>query len=227
MIEYNYNHLCDNSKNDKGIVAIDRVPSKLELLFKRCFDLLIVFLALIGTFPLLIITSVAIRLDSTGPIIFKQTRLGKGGKPFTCYKFRSMYVDAEERKAELMPRNDADGPLFKMQNDPRITRVGSIIRKRSIDELPQLFNIIKGDMSIVGPRPPLPQEVEQYTELQLRRLDVVPGLTGLQQISGRSNLKFDEWIQLDLQYIDKQSLWLDIVIMCKTISVVLLGRGAY
>ena len=194
---------------------------------KRGLDLTIVLFASLAMLPLVIVTAIAVKLDSPGPIFFGQTRVGLRGKHFTCYKFRSMSTDAEERKAELMAQNEADGPVFKIQNDPRVTRVGAIIRQLSIDELPQLLNVLKGDMSLVGPRPPLPQEVQEYTLHQLRRLDAVPGLTGLQQISGRSNLDFERWVRLDLQYIEEQSLWRDIEILFKTIPTVLLRRGAY
>ncbi|MCB0108823.1 MAG: exopolysaccharide biosynthesis polyprenyl glycosylphosphotransferase [Caldilineaceae bacterium] len=194
---------------------------------KRLFDIAMTILALFAIMPLMVLTAIAIRLDSPGPIIFKQTRIGKWGKPFTCYKFRSMCIDAEARKAELHAVNEADGPVFKMQEDPRVTRVGRIIRKLSIDELPQLFNVLRGEMSLVGPRPPLPDEVRQYQLIQMQRLNVVPGLTGLQQVSGRSDLDFERWIELDLQYIAEQSLRNDVRIILKTIPTVLFGRGAY
>lgn len=194
---------------------------------KRALDLLLATVALITLFPVMGATALAIKLESPGPIIFRQTRVGKYGKTFTCYKFRSMCIDAEARKKELIKQNEVDGPIFKMQVDPRVTRVGRIIRKLSIDELPQLFNVFKGDMSLVGPRPPVPQEVNQYKFDHLRRLDAVPGLTGLQQVSGRSDLSFERWVELDLQYISQQSLRKDIEILLKTIPAVLLGKGAY
>jgi lipopolysaccharide/colanic/teichoic acid biosynthesis glycosyltransferase len=172
-------------------------------------------------------TAALIRLESPGPIIFKQTRIGKLGMPFTCYKFRSMYIDAEERKRELLAQNEADGPVFKMKNDPRITKVGRIIRKLSIDELPQLFNVLRGEMSLVGPRPAVPQEVAEYDFDAMRRLEAEPGITGLQQVSGRSNLDFKRWIELDLQYISEQRFRKDVVILLKTIPAVLFQRGAY
>jgi lipopolysaccharide/colanic/teichoic acid biosynthesis glycosyltransferase len=194
---------------------------------KRGLDLILASIALATLFPIMVITALAIRLESPGPIIFKQQRVGKWGKPFTCYKFRSMGIDAEARKKELMHTNEVDGPIFKMQVDPRVTRVGRVIRKLSIDELPQLFNVFKGDMSLVGPRPPVPQEVNQYKFDHLRRLDAVPGLTGLQQVSGRSDLSFERWVELDMQYISQQGLRKDIEILLKTIPAVLLGKGAY
>lgn len=194
---------------------------------KRGLDLAVTLLALLLASPLMILTAIAIKLDSPGPILFRQTRVGRWGEHFPCYKFRSMYIDAEQRLQELMTLNEADGPVFKMKNDPRVTRVGRIIRKLSIDELPQLFNVIKGEMSLVGPRPALPREVSQYEYDQIRRLHAVPGITGLQQVSGRSNVDFKRWIELDLQYISEQSLWKDIEILIKTIPAVLASRGAY
>lgn len=194
---------------------------------KRGLDLLILALALPVVLPLGLLTALAIRLDSPGPVIFRQTRVGKWGKLFVCYKFRSMAIDAEARKQALLLANEADGPIFKIQNDPRMTRVGRLIRKASIDELPQLINILKGDMSFVGPRPPLPSEVSLYEYEQRRRLNAVPGLTGLQQVSGRSDLSFERWVELDLQYINEQSLGKDIVILLKTIPTVIFGKGAY
>lgn len=194
---------------------------------KRSLDLAVSLVALVIVSPVMLITAIAIRLDSPGPILFRQTRVGKWGKHFPCYKFRSMYIDAEQRLHDLMALNEADGPVFKMKNDPRVTRVGRLIRKLSIDELPQLFNVIKGEMSLVGPRPALPREVSQYEYDQIRRLHAVPGITGLQQVSGRSNVDFKRWIELDLQYIAEQSLWKDIEILIKTIPAVLASRGAY
>lgn len=194
---------------------------------KRGLDLFLATVALLIFSPLMVLTALAIKLETPGPVIFRQTRVGKWGKTFTCYKFRSMCIDAEARKQALLQQNEVDGPIFKMQIDPRVTRVGRVIRKLSIDELPQLFNVFKGDMSLVGPRPPVPQEVNQYKFDHLRRLDAIPGLTGLQQVSGRSDLPFDRWVELDLQYISQQSLRKDIEILLKTIPAVILGKGAY
>jgi len=194
---------------------------------KRLFDIVVSGLALVALSPLILLTAIAIRLDSPGPIFFMQTRVGRWGRLFQVYKFRSMYVDAEERKQALQALNEADGPVFKMKRDPRITRVGRIIRKLSIDELPQLINVLKGDMSLVGPRPPLPKEVDQYEYRQRRRLDAVPGITGLQQVSGRSDLDFDRWVAFDVEYIERQSLWFDLKILLKTIPAVVTGKGAY
>jgi exopolysaccharide biosynthesis polyprenyl glycosylphosphotransferase len=194
---------------------------------KRYLDVIICLIVLPFLVPVLLITALAVKLDSPGPIIFRQKRVGKWGKPFYCYKFRSMYVDAEARKAELMHLNEADAIVFKIAKDPRVTRVGRIIRKLSIDELPQIFNVIKGDMSLVGPRPPVPYEVANYEYEYLRRLHAIPGITGLQQVSGRSTLNFNRWIELDLQYIQEQSLAKDIIILLKTIPAVITGKGAY
>ncbi len=203
------------------------VRSKLAASLKRLLDIAVASLATVAASPIMLGAALAIKLDSPGPVIFRQTRVGKWGRPFTCYKFRSMYIDAEKRKELLMVRNEADGPVFKMKRDPRITRVGRIIRKLSIDELPQLFNVLKGDMSMVGPRPPVPKEVAQYTLDQMGRLGAVPGITGLQQISGRSDMTFKRWVELDMQYIAEQSLFKDIQILVKTIPAVVTGKGAY
>lgn len=211
----------------RAIIALRYARTRIEPILKRALDLFIVLSAFLFVLPLMLITAIAVKIDSPGPVFFGQTRVGRRGKLFTCYKFRSMSVDAEERKAALQAQNEADGPVFKIQNDPRVTRVGHIIRSLSIDELPQMLNVLKGDMSLVGPRPPLPQEVHEYEMHQLHRLEVTPGLTGLQQVSGRSSLDFERWIRLDLQYIEEQSLWGDIKIMFKTIPAVLLRRGAY
>jgi lipopolysaccharide/colanic/teichoic acid biosynthesis glycosyltransferase len=172
-------------------------------------------------------TAIAIKLDSKGPVFFKQVRAGRNGRRFTMYKFRSMVVDAEEKKKALMHLNEMGGPVFKIKRDPRITKIGALIRKTSVDELPQLFNIVKGDMSLVGPRPPLPSEVEDYEAWQRRRLSVKPGLTGLWQVSGRNQIDFDEWMQMDLEYIDNWSLWLDIKIIVMTLFRGLIHKNAY
>ncbi|MBP1466881.1 sugar transferase [Candidatus Chloroploca sp. M-50] len=203
------------------------IRTKVVSNLKRALDVSLASTAIVATAPLMIGTAVAIKLDSPGPVIFQQERVGKDGETFGCYKFRSMYVDAERRKAELLAKNEADGPVFKMKDDPRITRVGKIIRKLSIDELPQLFNVLKGEMSLVGPRPAIPSEVARYSYEQLGRLNAIPGITGLQQVSGRSNLDFKRWVELDLQYIVEQSLWKDIKILTLTIPAVIFSRGAY
>jgi len=200
---------------------------KIKNNLKRCLDLILALGLLPFALPVMAITALAIKLDSPGPVIFRQKRVGKWGKEFDCYKFRSMDVDAEARKQELMDMNEADKVVFKIRQDPRVTRVGRLIRKLSIDELPQLFNVIEGNMSLVGPRPPVPAEVSQYDFDTFARLDAVPGITGLQQVSGRSDLSFQRWVELDLQYIQEQSLLKDIEILIKTIPAVITGKGAY
>jgi exopolysaccharide biosynthesis polyprenyl glycosylphosphotransferase len=198
-----------------------------QVAYKRATDILLSSLSLIILSPLLLLVALAIRIDSPGKVIFRQTRVGKGGKQFTCFKFRSMYVDAEARMAELQQRNEATGPIFKMRNDPRRTRIGGILRRASIDELPQLLNVLKGEMSIIGPRPPLPSEVAKYAPWHLRRLDIAPGITGLWQVSGRSNLTFDEMVLLDIFYIENWSPFLDLRILLRSVPAVLFGSGAY
>lgn len=194
---------------------------------KRTMDIVGAALGLILTSPVLLGAAIAVKLTSPGPAIFRQERAGKNGRLFTMLKFRSMTVDAEERLAELQSLNEADGLAFKIAHDPRITPVGRFLRKTSIDELPQLFNILKGDMSLVGPRPPLMREVERYSDWEWGRLTVKPGLTCFWQISGRSDIRFSEWMQLDLRYVEEQGLWTDIKILWKTVGVVLKGKGAY
>jgi len=195
---------------------------------KRWMDVALSFLGLLFLSPLFVALAVLIKLeDPRGAVFFSQTRIGKDGKPFRMYKFRSMVSNAEELLGELLKRNEIRGAMFKMKDDPRITRVGRFIRKTSIDELPQLWNVLKGDMSLVGPRPPLPREVEEYTEYDRQRLAVVPGCTGLWQVSGRNDVGFAEMVELDLQYIGKKSLWMDIKILLKTVWVVLFPNSAY
>lgn len=197
-------------------------------LLKRALDILLagpLFILLLPIFGLLVL---AIRLESPGPALFKQTRVGRWGKIFTMYKFRSMYMDAEARKAELLAENEMSGGVtFKMQRDPRVTRIGRFIRKASIDELPQLWNVIKGDMSLVGPRPPVPAEVDEYSLSDRRRLEVTPGITCIWQVSGRSDIPFPEQVELDVRYIESQSLLTDLKLLWKTVPAVLFGRGAY
>jgi exopolysaccharide biosynthesis polyprenyl glycosylphosphotransferase len=194
---------------------------------KRFLDIVIATLGLVGSLPCWLAIGIAIKLDSPGPILHIQERVGLNGRRFRFYKFRSMYEDAEKRLEALLVHNEATGPVFKMRNDPRITRVGAIIRRSSLDELPQLINILRGDMSLVGPRPPLPREVEQYRLSDHLRLSVKPGLTCLWQISGRSDCTFDQWMELDLNYVQNQSLKLDLTILVRTFWAVLSCRGAY
>ncbi len=200
--------------------------NELHLLLKRALDLLGAAVLLVVFSPLLALVALLVKLSSPGPIFYRQTRCGLGGRRFTLFKFRSMVADAEQRQAELAAHNEADGPVFKMRNDPRVTPLGRWMRKLSLDELPQFWNILKGDMSFVGPRPPLPQEVEKYERWQRRRLRMRPGLTCLWALEGRSDLSFSRWMELDMAYIDNWSLWLDLKIFLKTIPRVLLGRGA-
>lgn len=194
---------------------------------KRATDVLIAGLAMTLISPLWAIVALAIKLDSRGPILFQQERIGLHGKPFTVLKFRSMYVDAEEQLEKLRERNEAAGPLFKIRDDPRRTRVGRFIRRTSIDELPQFINVLRGEMSMVGPRPGLASEVAQYQEWQLKRLAVVPGLTGLWQVSGRSELTFDEMVMLDIYYAENWTLGMDLRIMLRTVPQLIFGDGAY
>ena len=194
---------------------------------RRAQDILLSSLALVALSPLLLVTYAAIWIDSPGASpIFTQQRVGRNGKLFKMYKFRTMCPDAEQKLKDLMERNEKDGPVFKMKNDPRITRVGHFIRKTSIDELPQLWNILKGDMSIVGPRPALPREVEQYTQYDWQRLYVTPGLSCYWQIAPhRNELSFEEWMDLDVKYVKERSFWVDWKIIFKTFKVCLLGFG--
>jgi exopolysaccharide biosynthesis polyprenyl glycosylphosphotransferase len=197
------------------------------LLVKRGMD---IFGALVGLTlgaPLLALIALAIRINSPGQVVFRQTRVGTGGKTFECHKFRSMHEGAEAKLEQLRELNEADGPLFKIRDDPRLTRVGRILRHTSLDELPQLWNVLRGEMSLVGPRPPLPVEVSRYMEWHKKRLEVRPGMTGLWQVSGRSLLSFDDGVLLDIYYIENWSLWLDFKILLRTIPKVLFGDGAY
>lgn len=196
-------------------------------IFRRAQDVFFSSLALLVLSPLLLLIALVIFIDDPkGSPIFSQIRCGRNGKPFKFYKFRSMYVDAEDRLDDLIKYNEKDGPVFKMKNDPRITRVGHFIRKTSLDELPQLVNIWRGDMSIVGPRPALPREVEQYDEYQRQRLFVQPGLTCYWQIQPhRDQISFEEWIDLDIKYIKERSFWVDWMIIFRTVGAVLKGSG--
>jgi exopolysaccharide biosynthesis polyprenyl glycosylphosphotransferase len=214
--------------HDLELLSLSSTPeSELLLFLKRVFDLSFAAFSLVLLSPLMVLVAAAIRVSSPGTILFKQTRCGLGGRRFTLYKFRSMINNAEQLKAELHQLNDLDGPVFKLRDDPRITRVGRWLRRFSIDELPQLWNIVRGDMSFVGPRPAIPAEVEQYEPWQRRRLRMRPGLTCIWVLEGRNHLEFNRWIQLDLAYIDSWSLWLDAKIFFRTIPIVLSGRGAY
>lgn len=194
---------------------------------KRAFDIAFAIFLLVVLSPILLITAILIKATSPGSVIFKQSRTGRDGTVFTCLKFRSMVDRAHDHRHHLLHMNEKEGPIFKMREDPRITRIGRRLRKLSIDEVPQLLNVLAGDMSIVGPRPPLPEEVARYEPHQMQRLSVKPGLTCLWQVSGRSDLSFAEWVALDLEYIRGRGFWLDLKIMARTIPAVLSGKGAH
>ncbi len=205
-----------------------QIRLQLNPLAKRAMDVLIALCALIALSPMLAVVAAWIKLDSPGAVLFKQQRVGLNGVPFTMWKFRSMRNDAERIKDELSDANEMhNGVIFKMKQDPRITTVGRLIRKTSIDELPQLFNVLLGDMSLVGPRPPLPSEVAEYKRTDRQRLSVLPGITCLWQISGRSDIPFEQQVQLDITYIERQSVWFDLQVLLRTIPAVLMARGAY
>jgi len=198
------------------------------LLAKRLMDIVGAFLGIILFSWVFLITPICIKLEAPKhPVLYKQLRIGKNGKAFYMYKFRSMVPNADQQLKQLIQHNEAIGPLFKIQDDPRITKVGRIIRKTSIDELPQIWNVLRGEMSLVGPRPPLPSEVEKYCPYEMQRLLVTPGCTGLSQVSGRSNLRFDQMVELDLAYIQNQSIIRDIKIMLKTFIQLIHSTGAY
>ncbi len=200
--------------------------SPLQLMAKRLTDVAVSTLLLVLGLPLVVVIAGLIKLTSGGAVLFRQTRCGLNGRYFTLYKFRTMVHDAELRRREILHLNEMQGPAFKLRRDPRVTRLGRLLRKFSLDELPQLWNVLRGDMSLVGPRPPIPEEVAQYQRWQRRRLSMKPGLTCLWQISGRNQVDFDRWMELDLEYIDSWSPLLDLKILLKTIPVVLSGRGA-
>lgn len=209
------------------LVTLSTSPTSFFALgLKRLFDLVISSLLLALAAPVIAGVALLVRLREGGPVLFRQRRCGVHGRQFTLYKFRTMVADAETRRREIDHLNEMDGPVFKTRNDPRVTPLGRRLRKFSLDELPQLWNVLRGDMSLVGPRPPIPEEVASYKRWQLRRLAMKPGLTGLWQVSGRNEVDFERWMALDLQYIDEWSLWLDLEILLKTVPVVLSGRGA-
>ena len=210
---------------DEDAIAIDYsdVLGKESILYsvtKRLIDIVGSLCGIILLSPLFLIVAILIKLeDPKGKVFFAQERNGKYPKTFKMYKFRSMVHNAEDLLKDLMDRNEQTGPVFKINDDPRITKVGKFIRKTSIDELPQLFNVLKGDMSLVGPRPPIPHEVDQYNSYQMQRLAVKPGLTCIWQVSGRNNIGFDEWVEMDIEYIKTRNLWLDIKLIFKTVGV--------
>ena len=205
----------------------DRGLPGTDLLLKRSFDIAVSALALVFLSPVMLGIALAIRIDSPGPAIYTSRRNGRKAKLFKFYKFRTMVENADKKLDELRHMDETDGPVFKIRNDPRVTRVGRFLRRYSLDELPQFWNVLRGDMSLVGPRPPTPNEVAKYADWQLKRLEIRPGITCLWQVKGRSNLSFREWMKLDLFYIENWSFWLDIKILLRTIVVVFRGEGAY
>ena len=220
--------LDDDETVALGIDAVKSVErALLARTVKRAIDILLALAMLLALSPVMLWASIWIKFADKGPVFFKHKRVGRGGRNFYFYKFRTMVVDAEKLKANLVPLNEANGPIFKLKEDPRVTRAGKLLRKFSIDELPQLFNVLKGDMSLVGPRPQLPEEVAHYKKWQTRRLAVVPGITSLWAIGGRSRLSFEEWMRLDMRYIEEWSLLLDLKIIFATAISVFKGDGAY
>jgi exopolysaccharide biosynthesis polyprenyl glycosylphosphotransferase len=209
-----------------AIVFSTAPDSAASLLLKHVSDRLFTFIGIILLSPLMLLLSFLVKLTSKGPVLFKQKRCGLNGRKFTMLKFRTMVENADRMKDLLSDQNEMDGPAFKITDDPRMTRVGHVLRKLSLDELPQLFNVLRGEMSLVGPRPPLPKEVSRYDPWQRRRLSMKPGLTCLWQVNGRNNVNFEKWMKLDLEYIDNWSLWLDTKILFKTIPAVVLAKGA-
>jgi exopolysaccharide biosynthesis polyprenyl glycosylphosphotransferase len=204
----------------------DRAASRARMEpVKRVFDIVFSFCVLVAMVPVFLVVALAVKLDSPGSVFYLSDRIGKRGRTFRCVKFRTMVADAEERKADLMHMNERDGVLFKVSNDPRVTRLGRWMRKYSIDELPQFWNVLRGEMSVVGPRPPLGDEVKEYNLSHLRRLEVTPGITGLWQVQGRQDPSFSSYVSLDVTYIDTWSIWLDFKIILRTVAVVFAGTG--
>lgn len=198
---------------------VDKNQKKFYEVIKRSIDIIASICGMIILFPILVMVAIVIKIESKGPIIFSQDRVGLNGSKFKMYKFRSMIVDAERYKEKLLEQNEMNGPMFKIKNDPRVTKVGKFIRRTSIDELPQLLNILKGDMSLVGPRPSLPKEVEKFSPWMLERLNVKPGLTCYWQISGRNDIQFEDWMKLDIKYVKERGILLDLRLVIRTFFV--------
>lgn len=224
--DYLFKNLHIEEFENEYVVTLFREQMLLQLLLKRMLDLTVSLAVLTLLSPVMLLTGLLIKLTSPGPVFFVQKRVGMNQREFKLYKFRTMVENAEERKSELLHLNERDGPAFKIEHDPRITPLGRLLRKTSIDELPQLINVLAGKMSLVGPRPPLPEEVEKYEWLFRRRLSVKPGITCIWQISGRNNIAFERWMQMDHEYIENWTVWLDLRILLKTIPAVLSSRGA-
>ena len=205
---------------------IDENKKRIYEISKRAIDIIGAGSGLLLLSPVIAIVACAVKFTSKGPIFFSQKRVGKNGKIFEMYKFRSMVVNAEELKEKLAHQNEMSGPMFKMKDDPRVTKIGKFIRKTSIDELPQLWNVLKGDMSLVGPRPSLPKEVKQFEKWMFRRLTVKPGLTCYWQVSGRNNIDFEDWMKLDISYVEDRNLWIDIKLIFKTVLVLFGDKNA-
>jgi len=219
MDNINLNTNIEISNTQKGIATKKKESKIIYNFLKRTIDVVASLCGLILLSPLLLVIGILIRSDSKGPIIFAQKRVGLKGKEFKMYKFRSMVVNAEELKDKLKENNEMSGPMFKMKDDPRITKIGKFIRKTSIDELPQLINVLKGDMSLVGPRPSLPKEVKEFEPWMLERLEVKPGLTCYWQVMGRNSIDFEDWMKLDIRYVNERSLGVDIKLIFKTFLV--------
>lgn len=216
------------TNQNTNFTKVQKNDTSFYLFMKRLIDLVGAFIGILLLFPIFLVISILIKQeDSNGSIFFKQKRIGHNGRAFYMYKFRSMVSNAEELKATLMKENEASGPVFKIKKDPRITKTGQFIRKTSIDELPQLINVLKGEMSLVGPRPPLPNEVSQYSSYEKQRLSVKPGLTCYWQVGGRSNIGFTEWVELDLKYINERNFLIDIKLIIKTVFVLFGSKNAY
>ena len=206
----------------------DKIRSRFVFHSMKClFDIVAATCGIVILSPLMIIIAVLIKAEDHGPVFYKQVRVGKNGKTFKMYKFRSMFVNADKMLDKLKEQNDVDGPMFKMKDDPRVTKIGHFIRKHSLDELPQFLNVLKGDMSLVGPRPPLPSEVAEYSEYDKQRLLVIPGCTGLWQVTERNEVGFNEMVQLDIQYIKRASFMFDLWIIWKTVEIVIKPNGSY